>query len=359
MTSLPSFLGVCGAGRALLCATAVVMVSSGFAQAPVVALRGFEVVQATERRLDTDGEMQSLAVQPLPVQSWSASTVNAKHSDQCGVQHAGYLPPGECKYDSPAWCPARASDTEWLQADMGTVVAATNVVVQGKYAADTWGAVTEYKLQYSVDGTSWHHVEQTMSGASSQNCGGEGMTKLAVLVLARFFRFTPTKWIHFPSMRAGVFGFPGEPKRLSVQSWSASSQNAKYQDQCGVQHAGYLSPGICKYDSPAWCPARASDTEWLQADMGMAITAARIVVQGKYAAETWGAVTEYTLQYSLDGVIWKRVDQALAGASSQNCGGEGEAVLAVPIQARFFRLAPTKWIHFPSMRVGIFGFAAF
>jgi len=57
-----------------------------------------------------------------------------------------------------AWS-ARTNDVDqWLQINLNEYVTLTHVASQGRNAADQW--VTKYKLQYSIDGTTFLYYQE-------------------------------------------------------------------------------------------------------------------------------------------------------------------------------------------------------
>ena len=51
-----------------------------------------------------------------------------------------------------------------------------------------------------------------------------------------------------------------------------------------------------------WSPFKDDLNQWLQVDLGRLTTVTRLAIQGRDGSDEW--VTKYTLQYSVDGVIY-------------------------------------------------------
>ena len=51
-----------------------------------------------------------------------------------------------------------------------------------------------------------------------------------------------------------------------------------------------------------WSPFKDDFNQWLQVDLGRLTTVTRLATQGRDGSDEW--VTKYTLQYSVDGVIY-------------------------------------------------------
>ena len=56
-------------------------------------------------------------------------------------------------YRRGAWVPATTDLNQWLQVDLGKITAVTHVATQGRNIYSPLQMVTEYKLQFSGDGT--------------------------------------------------------------------------------------------------------------------------------------------------------------------------------------------------------------
>lgn len=53
------------------------------------------------------------------------------------------------------WCATSQDRYQWLQVRFNDIMRISAVITQGRQDADEW--VTSYKLQYSVDGSSWNY----------------------------------------------------------------------------------------------------------------------------------------------------------------------------------------------------------
>lgn len=59
-----------------------------------------------------------------------------------------------------AWCPETASNSEYLQVDMGTVYDVCAVATQGRAEDSVYEWVTGYTLRFSLDGTIWNSYHE-------------------------------------------------------------------------------------------------------------------------------------------------------------------------------------------------------
>ena len=55
-----------------------------------------------------------------------------------------------------AWSAKTNDLNQWIQADLGSVQSVSGVVMQGRNAVPQW--VTNYRVQFSVDGNSWSNI---------------------------------------------------------------------------------------------------------------------------------------------------------------------------------------------------------
>ena len=60
--------------------------------------------------------------------------------------------------------------------------------------------------------------------------------------------------------------------------------------------------GIVEIRQGGWSPLKDDLNQWLQVDLGRLTTVTRLATQGRDGSDEW--VTKYTLQYSVDGVIY-------------------------------------------------------
>ena len=77
-------------------------------------------------------------------------------------------------YNERAWCGSRSDPNLWLQIDLLKDLTVTGVATQGRSGNDQ--SVTEYKLQYSYDGTNFQYYKEF----------GRNTDKVRYLILAKF-----------------------------------------------------------------------------------------------------------------------------------------------------------------------------
>ncbi|XP_023930340.1 retinoschisin-like [Lingula anatina] len=138
---------------------------------------------------------------PIPKKAITASSVYSS-----GSQYAINL------NSTWAWVPAAAqlkNQNQWIQFDLGTIRVITAVLTMGR--ADRYNNwVTEYKLQYSVSGSTWTTYQdgdgkdKHFSGNSDRNTIVRH--DLVPHIQARFVRILPMKWYAYIAMRADILG---------------------------------------------------------------------------------------------------------------------------------------------------------
>jgi len=110
------------------------------------------------------------------------------------------------------WCAKQANSShDWLQVDLGKTVQLCSVRTQGEVNGTRW--VTDFKLRYSTDGTTWTpymdangaQVEFHRTGVTTSST--ITTQKLPVPVTARYLRFSPTKQHNWNCLRVELFGY--------------------------------------------------------------------------------------------------------------------------------------------------------
>ena len=74
-----------------------------------------------------------------------------------GVKNARLNRPAQLPHSVGAWCAEGYKDNQWIQVDLMIPTWVTGVMLQGRKDTDQW--VTEYKVEYSIDGQNWTYVQ--------------------------------------------------------------------------------------------------------------------------------------------------------------------------------------------------------
>ena len=129
--------------------------------------------------------------------------------------------PEKAKLLSPvgSWCAGINQADEYLKLDFGKTMMLTGIASQGHHSNDEY--VSEYRLDYSVDGTTWFTYTQVFKYDDirlelNANTGSTVVKELKFLheVKARYLRIVAKNWHNGICLRVRVFGFKG--KRIII-----------------------------------------------------------------------------------------------------------------------------------------------
>ncbi|XP_078614351.1 uncharacterized protein LOC144883627 [Branchiostoma floridae x Branchiostoma japonicum] len=104
-----------------------------------------------------------------------------------------------------------------------------------------------------------------------------------------------------------------------------------------------------------WGPSQDNINQWLQVEVGLALSVTGVITQGSSEASEW--VTSYKLQFSMDGSNWvtqmdqSGVEQIFEGNFDRNT--IVTATLPAPVATRYVRFLPQTWKNKIRMRVEI------
>ncbi|WP_404814075.1 discoidin domain-containing protein [Kitasatospora fiedleri] len=209
-----------------------------------------------------------------------------------------------------------AADPQWLQVDLGSSQAISQVVLQWETAA-----AKAYQLQFSANGSTWTTAYSTTTGTG-------GTETLNVTGTARYVRM-------YGTARTTQYGY----SLWEFQVYGGSSAPGT----CGTQNAAQNRPATASSTENAGTPASAAvdgntgtrwssaaaDPQWLQVDLGTVQTVCRAVLQWETAA-----AKAYQLQLSTDGTNWTT-------AYSTTTGAGGTETLNLTGSARYVRVYGT------------------
>ena len=89
-------------------------------------------------------------------------------------------------------------------------------------------------------------------------------------------------------------------------------------------------------------------------DMGSEVQVAGVVTQGS-GFTTMGSVTSFTVTASADAVTWAPVDggRIFYSVSPNSNDMKVQNVFESPVSARYIRIHPQSYTHWPQMRAGV------
>ncbi|MFD4880449.1 discoidin domain-containing protein [Streptomyces sp. NPDC058420] len=207
-----------------------------------------------------------------------------------------------------------ATDTQWLQVDLGSTATITQVVLNWETA---YGS--DYKIQTSADGTTWTDVKSVT--------GGDGGTD--TLDVSGQGRYVRMSGVHratqygYSLWEFQVFGSTGGTTPPAGCD-TANAAQGKTATASSTENAG--TPASAAFDGNTgtrWSSA-ASDPQWIQVDLGSSQSLCRVDLNWEAA---YGK--SFQIQASADGQTWttlKSVTDGTAGSTSYDVSGQGRYV---------------------------------
>ena len=98
-----------------------------------------------------------------------------------------------------AWSAYVSNTSQWVQVSSTKNEVWVAVITQGRPNADQW--VTEYRVSYTLDGTSWTYVDNSKLFTGNSNRNTQVRQFFSRGIYARAIRIHPTKWKNWVSMR--------------------------------------------------------------------------------------------------------------------------------------------------------------
>ncbi|XP_071795900.1 uncharacterized protein [Asterias amurensis] len=262
------------------------------------------------------------------------------------------------------WFPASGQPVgSWLQIDMGiNPVHIEGVITQGRPDGNYW--VTQYQVQYSIDGTAWLYVNgasspQTFIGNTDRNTPVTNIFQQPIQ--ARYIRIRPTAWIGLPVLRIELLGCRAHEvcrqklgmgdKTIPDRSITTSSTDDQ---ECSKHPYGRLNA------RGGWCPTlNDSDSAWFQVDLKHPVLIQGVVTQANYDRTWW--VTEFIVSYG-DNEQDMRFIGGTDKDSAQRFPGNTDRNTKVTnmfneeIRARYIRITPTGYRgERPGLRIELLG----
>ncbi|MER7922903.1 discoidin domain-containing protein [Streptomyces sp. NPDC096057] len=208
-----------------------------------------------------------------------------------------------------------ATDTQWLQVDLGSTATITQVVLNWETA---YGS--DYKIQTSADGSTWTDVKSVT--------GGDGGTD--TLDVSGTGRYVRMSGVHratqygYSLWEFQVFGSTGGGTTPPAGCDTANAAQGKTATASSTENAG--TPASAAFDGNTgtrWSSA-ASDPQWIQVDLGSSQSLCRVDLNWETA---YGK--SFQIQASADGQTWttlKSVTDGTAGSTSYDVSGQGRYV---------------------------------
>ena len=143
-------------------------------------------------------------IQPLPNSALTASSVYANDFPNYGPQNSRLNE----KTTFSNWSAGANDSNQWLQADLSKPAVIYSVATKGR-AVSYYQWVKEYRISYSLDGSTWAFVgaggtPMVFVGNSDQNT--EVRHSLPEPITARFIRIHPVSWNEHITLRWELWG---------------------------------------------------------------------------------------------------------------------------------------------------------
>ncbi|WP_329352885.1 discoidin domain-containing protein [Streptomyces sp. NBC_01261] len=208
-----------------------------------------------------------------------------------------------------------ATDTQWLQVDLGSTATITQVVLNWETA---YGS--DYKIQTSADGNTWTDVKSVTGGdggTDTLDVSGQGRY-VRMYGVHRATQYGYSLW------EFQVFGSTDGGTTPPAGCDTANAAQGKTATASSTENAG--TPASAAFDGNTgtrWSSA-ASDPQWLQVDLGSSQSLCRVDLNWETA---YGK--SFQIQASADGQTWttlKSVTDGTAGSTSYDVSGQGRYV---------------------------------
>ncbi|KAK3715659.1 hypothetical protein QZH41_020735 [Actinostola sp. cb2023] len=171
---------------------------------------------------------------------------------------------------------------------------------------------------------------------------------------AKFVRVLPTAYKGWIALRVD---FKGTPQACTSPLGLENSEihNSQMTSSSSSNNSHDASRGRL-YGSSSWCSSTASNTEYIQVDLGQVKTVTGIATQGDPTQDKW--VTSYKVSYGFSDGVWYeykegQVTKIFTGSSNKN-----DVIvnwLSRPIAPRYVRIFPQVSKGGHCLRLGLYG----
>ncbi|RMX38853.1 hypothetical protein pdam_00022995, partial [Pocillopora damicornis] len=263
-------------------------------------------------------------------------------------------------YRGGAWCSRETdSDSEWLQVDIGEIIQACGVAIQGKRTGHQ--RVKAFTLSYSLDESIWEtYRDESGEEMEFQSFGYDfaiDQHKLPLPVYARYFRFYPIQR-HGNCLRVEIFKekFPG-CQYIDVGLGNGYTLDRDFSSSSVLNTNTPAKNGRLNYNKgSSWCAATNDSQPYLQVDFEKLYIICAVSTQGNSQGDEW--VRKYTLQSSRDGTNWTDYQEAgILKVFSGNFNRKEtvKQILCSELVAKRLRFIPQERYGNCCMRVEIYG----
>ncbi|WP_328551813.1 discoidin domain-containing protein [Streptomyces sp. NBC_00358] len=269
-------------------------------------LRTLGVALAAMAALITLPLQRPAAAADLPLSQGKTATSS---SDENGGTPAAYAVDGDT---ATRWSSA-ATDTQWLQVDLGASATITKVVLNWEAA---YGS--DYRIQTSPDGSTWTDVKTVTGGdggTDSLDVSGQGRY-VRMYGVHRATQYGYSLW------EFQVFGTSGTTTPATCGT--ANAAQGKTATASTTENAASPASAAFDGDTTTRWSSTFADPQWVQVDLGTTSDLCRIDLNWEAA---YGKA--FQIQASTDGQNWttlKTVTDGTGGTASYDVSGQGRYV---------------------------------
>ncbi|MYX31144.1 sialidase [Streptomyces sp. SID8381] len=210
-----------------------------------------------------------------------------------------------------------ATDSQWLQVDLGASASVTKVVLNWEAA---YGK--DYKVQISPDGNSWTDLKSVTGGdggIDALDVSGQGRY-VRMYGVHRATQYGYSLW------EFQVFGTAGgnDGGGSTGSCGSANAAKGRPASASSTENAGTPASAAFDGDTGTRWSSAASDPQWVQVDLGSVQNVCKVDLNWEAA---YGK--DFQIQASADGSSWttlKSVTGATGGTASYDVSGSGRYV---------------------------------
>ncbi|XP_050428341.1 hemocytin-like [Adelges cooleyi] len=281
--------------------------------------------------------------------------------------------------DNGYWRPAKSSETEYLQMDLGQAETIYGIEVTGSPTHDEY--VTSYLVAHSLDGVGFSFVSYNGQPKIFRGPHAHNKVEKQILVSpieARYIRVLPKSWHNEIAIKLALLGCPIKSTTFNHEFSTTLEPTLKpvCSEPMGIE-SGLLNDAMISVSSSlnndfhsdnlslnsttSWIPFTASTNQWIQVDFTGPRIITGIVTKGNplgnEVGEAW--VEAYKVIYSNDLVNWNKIldsnEKEKIFSGNFDSSSTLKMFLDTPIRARYIRIHPEKWHNKPALRLEILG----
>ncbi|GAA2997486.1 discoidin domain-containing protein [Streptosporangium longisporum] len=252
-----------------------------------------------------------IAVPPLP--AFADTLVSqGKAATASSTENAGTAPAAAVDGNTATRWSSAATDSQWLQIDLGASTSVSRVVLNWEAAY-----ASGYKIQVSPNGTAWTDLKTVTGGdggVDTWDVSGTGRyVRMLGVTRATGYGYSLWEFQVYSGTSDPVPGCGTVNAALNKAATASSTENAG-------------TPASAAFDGNTgtrWASA-AADPQWIRVDLGSTRTICRIDLRWEAAY-----ASAFKLQSSADGTTWtdlKSVTGATGGTQSYDVSGSGRYV---------------------------------